>query len=417
MDIASYVDGIVRRARAASRVVATASTEAKNLALLGAAESIERAGEFLSQANAKDIAAAEKRNLSPAMIDRLSLDENRIGSMARGLREVAALPDPVGEVIAGWRRPNGLEIRKVRVPLGVIVIIYESRPNVTVDAAALTLKSGNACILRGGSEAINSNVALHSLLCEALDGSGLPLDAVQLVETTDRAVVGELLTKREYVDVVVPRGGKGLIERVVTESTIPVIKHYEGVCHVYVDASADADKATAIVMNAKCQRPGVCNAVETLLVHSSRSSLLSRMADQLGARGVEIRADARTRALLPEAGEATAEDWRTEYRAPILSVKLVDSLAEAIEHINTYGSQHSDAIVTEDLASARTFTEQVDASAVFVNASTRFNDGGEFGLGAEIGISTDKRHARGPVGARELTSYKFLVFGDGHIRR
>jgi len=417
MDIAAYVDDMAGRARAAARVLADASTDAKNKALLATADIIGKEQEFLAEANAKDIAGAEGRGLSPAMIDRLKLDKKRVASMAQGLREVAALADPVGEIIAGWRRPNGLEITKVRVPLGVILMIYESRPNVTVDAAALTLKSGNAVILRGGSEAINSNLALHELLCRGLDAAGLQRDAVQMVETTDRVAVGELLKKKESIDVVIPRGGKGLIERVVTESTIPVIKHYEGVCHVYVDADADADKARKIVINAKCQRPGVCNAVETLLVHSSRCELLAELGKDLSARGVELRADAKSRSVLPDAVEATEEDWRTEYLAPILSIKLVDSVNEAIEHINTYGSGHSDAIVTEALAAAGKFSRQVDASAVFVNASTRFNDGGQFGLGAEIGISTDKLHARGPVGARELTSYKFIVLGDGHIRQ
>lgn len=368
-------------------------------------------------ANARDLEAASTFGLTAAQVDRLRLDAARIGSIAKSLRDVAALPDPIGETLSGSKRPNGLEIRKVRVPLGTVFFIYESRPNVTADAAAICVKSGNAVILRGGKEAQHSSHALVDILCRVARETGIPDGAIQLVGTSDRAAVGHFLALSEFIDVAIPRGGKGLIERVSAEARMPVIKHYDGNCHVYVDESADASMATEIVVNSKCQRMGVCNACESLLVHRAIAGrVLPLLADALIARGVEIRGDNGTCQLVSDAVAATEDDWSEEYLGPKISVKIVDDLQGAIEHINRYGSHHTDAIVTTDLRAAERFVNEVDSSAVMVNASTRFNDGGEFGLGAEIGISTDKFHARGPCGLNELTTYKYIVSGSGQIR-
>jgi glutamate-5-semialdehyde dehydrogenase len=408
---------LARQAKAASAQLAPAPTAAKNRWLLAAASALEsRRGELL-EANAKDVAAAPEFGLNAAAIDRLTLDPKRIAAMAEGLRQVAALPDPVGEVREAAQRPNGLQVMKVGVPLGVVVFIYESRPNVTADAAALCVKSGNAVILRGGKEAIHSNTALHRLLADELPRAGLPADAVQLVPIADRQVVSYLLGMRDLIDLVIPRGGKSLIQRVASEAKMPVLKHFDGVCHVYVDAAADLDAAERIVLNAKCQRPGTCNAAECLLVHRAvADQFLPRIGAALAKAGVEVRGDAETRKRIPGAKAATDEDYRTEYLDLVLSVKVVADLAEAVSHVAEYGSHHTDAIVTRDLAAARDFARMVDSAAVMVNASTRFNDGFELGLGAEIGISTDRFHARGPCGLRELTTYKYVVTGDGHVR-
>ncbi len=413
-DFADYCAALGRRARAAARALASLTTAAKDAWLRAAADALEKHTDELLAANERDLAAAEANGLTKAQIDRLRLTPVRIKAAADGMREVAALPDPVGRVLEGGVRPNGLRVTKVGVPLGVILFIYESRPNVTVDAAALAVKSGNALILRGGKEAMHSNVALHRVLVGA---GGLPADAVQLVDTPDRAAVGHLLRLRESIDLVIPRGGEGLIERVSREATMPVLKHYRGNCHVYVDRAADLDMATRIVVNAKCQRPGVCNAAESLLVHRDiAEGFLPTAAAALRDRGVELRGCERTRALVQAARPATEDDYAAEYLDLILSVKVVDSLEAAADHIARYGSGHTEAIVTDDLRAAERFTAIVDSSAVMVNASTRFNDGFELGLGAEIGISTDKLHARGPCGLRELTSYKYVVRGDGHVR-
>jgi glutamate-5-semialdehyde dehydrogenase len=409
--------GIARRARAASRALLDVSTLDKNNALVRMAERILEAREEIRAANAKDLEAGRAAGLSEALLDRLELTDKRIDGMADALRNVAHLKDPVGAVLDGWTLPNGLQLSKVRCPIGVVFIIYESRPNVTADAASLCLKSGNACILRGGKESIQSNLAIHRILAAACAETGLPADAIQLIETTDRAAVPVLLKLSDLIDVVVPRGGKGLIQAVVENSTIPVVKHYEGICHTYVDASADLEMALEICFNAKCQRPGTCNAMETLLVHEQvAGEFLPRMAERFREAGVELRGCERTRAILPDAAEATEEDWRTEYLALILSIRVVGSLDEAIEHINQYGSAHSDAIVTRDFDAAQAFCRRVDSATVYVNASTRFTDGGQFGLGAEIGISTDKLHARGPMALEELTSYKWIVLGSGQLR-
>jgi glutamate-5-semialdehyde dehydrogenase len=406
---------LAERARAAARELATAPTEEKNAALRGMAAALRERASGIIEANAEDLAAGE--SLSPAMKDRLKLDQKRIEKMAVGVEQVAGLPDPVGEVLNETTRPNGLVIRKVRVPIGVIAIIYESRPNVTADAASLCLKSGNATVLRGGKESITSNIAIGKVLSEALRAESLPPEAIQVVSTTDRAAVGELLKLDDLVDLIIPRGGKGLIRRVVEESTIPVIKHYEGICHVYVDEAADLDMAHGTAMNAKVQRPGVCNAMETLLVHRAvAAEFLPRIAASMKEAGVELRGDEDSRTLVPDMKPATEEDWRTEYLGLILSVKVVDDLGQAIDHIETYGSHHSDCIITKDGAAAQQFLERVGSACVFHNASTRFSDGYEFGMGAEIGISTDKLHARGPMGLEELTSYKYLVLGDGQLR-
>ena len=418
MNVKDYMNELGSNAKKAGREISRTESGKKNAALLKIAEVIERNSERLIAENAKDLAAGEANGLDAAMLDRLALTPKSINAMIEGLQQVAALPDPVGEITNLSYRPSGIQVGQMRVPLGVIGIIYESRPNVTVDAAALCLKSGNACILRGGSESIHSNQAIAACIAQGLAEVGLPVDAVQIVATADRAAVGELITMSHYVDVIVPRGGKSLIERISKEATIPVLKHLDGICHVYVDDEADLDKAIAISMNAKTHRYGVCNAMETLLVADSiASAVLPFLAAQLLEKGVELRGCPKTRAIVRSCLQATEEDWMTEYLAPILSIKVVSGLDEAIEHINHYGSLHTDAIITENYGKARRFLREVDASSVMVNASTRFADGFEYGLGAEIGISTDKLHARGPVGLQGLTSLKFIVLGDGHIRQ
>lgn len=416
-DLIAYTRKVAAQARAASRKLVTATGGQKNDWLRRSADAIRRRSAELIAENARDLERAPEFGLTDAQVDRLRLDETRLEKVALALEDVAMLPDPIGEVLDSNVRPNGLVVTRVRVPLGVVFFIYESRPNVTVDAAALCVKSGNAVILRGGKEAFHSNVAFYRLLAETLAETGLPEHAVQLVETTDRAAVGEFLKMHESIDVTIPRGGKSLIERVSSEATMPVIKHFDGVCHVYVDASADVEMACEIVQNSKCQRTGVCNAAESMLIHKEIApQLLPLLGRNLTEAGVEIRGDARTCALVPGAVAASDDDYRTEYLGLKISAKVVDSLDEAIAHINEYGSHHTDAIVTRDLAASRQFTNEVDSAAVIVNASTRFNDGGEFGLGAEIGISTDKFHARGPCGLRELTSYKYVAHGSGQVR-
>jgi len=417
-DIKSYMLEVGRRARAASREVARADTAAKNRALLAAAKAVRRDAKKLLAANAEDVKSARAAGKDAAFIDRLTLTEKTIESMAEGLEQVAKLPDPVGEIGELHEQPSGIKVGRMRVPLGVIGIVYESRPNVTADAAALCLKAGNACILRGGSESVLSNLAIAACVHEALRAAGLPEDAVQVIETADRAAVGQLLSMNEYVDIIVPRGGKDLIERVMRESRIPMIKHLDGVCHVYIDERADIEKAIRIADNAKTQRYGVCNAMETLLVAEKIApKLLPRLAKIYADKGVELRGDEKSRALVSGMKPATEEDWYAEYLAPILAVRVVKDLDAAMAHIGKYGSQHTDAIVTEDEAHARRFLREVDSSSVLVNASTRFADGFEYGLGAEIGISTDKLHARGPVGLEGLTSQKYVVFGSGQIRQ
>ncbi|MBG6497820.1 glutamate-5-semialdehyde dehydrogenase [Pseudomonas aeruginosa] len=416
--VLDYMSRLGRDARAASRVLARAATAQKNRALLAAADALDAARAELSHANEQDLAAGRANGLEPAMRDRLALTPARIDDMIEGLRQVATLPDPIGEIRDMRYVPSGIQIGKMRVPLGVVGIIYEARPNVTIDAASLCLKSGNATILRGGSEAIHSNQAIARCIQQGLAEAGLPAAAVQVVETTDRAAVGALISMPEYVDVIVPRGGKGLIERISREAKVPVIKHLDGICHVYIDVAADLDKAIRVADNAKTQRYAPCNTMETLLVHAGIAErVLPPLATIYREKGVELRGDAAPRALLgADVLEATEEDWRTEYNAPILSIRIVDGLDAAIEHINTYGSQHTDAIITENFSDARRFLAEVDSASVMVNASTRFADGFEYGLGAEIGISTDKLHARGPVGLEGLTSEKYVVFGDGHVR-
>ena len=416
-DLKQYCLDVARRARRASAELALVTGEQKTAWLRRSARLLVERSVALAEANRLDISAAGDYGLTDAQIDRLRLTPERIDGIAQALNEVAMLPEPVGEIISSSIRPNGLEVQKVRVPLGVIFFIFESRPNVTADAAALCVKSGNAVILRGGKEAVHSNLAIAQIMAEAAAEAGLPGDAVQLIETTDRAAVGHFLNMPEWIDVAIPRGGEGLIRRVTEEAKMPVIKHFAGNCHVYVDRAAEAELAERLVVNAKCQRMGVCNAAESLVIHADvADSLLPRLGKALGAEGIELRADARARALLPEAKKATEEDFATEYLGPILSVVVVDSLDEAVEHINRYSSKHTEAIVTRDLDTAREFATRIDSSAVMINASTRFNDGGEFGLGAEIGISTDKFHARGPCGLNELTSYKYVVYGKGQCR-
>ena len=416
-DIEDSVVALCRGARQAARGLATAGTATKNAALRAAAAQLRARGEAVIQANRGDVSAARANGLSAALVDRLTLTPPRVEAMASGLDEIAALPDPVGETIARWRRPNGLEIAQVRIPIGVVGMIYESRPNVTADAAGLCLKSGNAVILKGGSEAFATSRAITACLAEGVAGAGLPAAAVQLIPTTDRQAVAALLRQRDLVDVIVPRGGPSLIEAITTQSTIPVIQHYAGICHVYVDDRADLAMAEAIAVNAKVQRPGVCNAMETLLVHRDVADrFLPQVAAPLRAAGVELRGCPRTRAILPDAAVATEDDWRTEYLDLILSVRVVDSLDDAVAHIATYGTGHSDAIVTDSVAHAQAFVATVDSAAVYVNASTRFTDGFEFGFGAEVGISTNRLHARGPMGLRELTTYKYVIQGNGQIR-
>jgi glutamate-5-semialdehyde dehydrogenase len=417
MDVQTYMHGVGRAARAASRLVATASTDTKNEALVAIADALQRNSARVLAANAADVATARAKNLDDALVDRLTLTERSIAAMSDGLQQIAKLPDPIGEIIDLRYRPSGIQVGRMRIPLGVIGIIYESRPNVTADAAGLCLKSGNAAILRGGSEAIESNQAIAACVHEGLGAAGLPEAAVQMVQTTDRAAVGELITMEEYVDVIVPRGGKGLIERLQRESRIPMIKHLDGVCHVYIDDKADLDKAVRVADNAKTQRLGTCNTMETLLVARGIAPLvLPVLARIYREKGIELRGDDEARAIAGDMKQASEEDWYTEYLGPILAVRVVSGLDQAIEHITIYGSQHTDAIVTEDLTRARRFLREVDSSSVMVNASTRFADGYEFGLGAEIGISTNKLHARGPVGLEGLTSLKWVVIGDGHVR-
>jgi glutamate-5-semialdehyde dehydrogenase len=417
MDIKTYMEGIGKAARAASRDTAKASTAAKNAALLAMAKIVRERKDALLAANAADVEEAKAAGLDAAMIDRLTLTAKGVETMAQGLEQVAALADPVGEITDLKRRPTGIQVGRMRVPLGVVGIIYEARPNVTADAAALCLKSGNAAILRGGKEALRCNQAIAACVREGLKSAGLPEAAVQVVETTDREAVGHLVAMPEYVDVIVPRGGKGLIERVAKEARVPVIKHLDGNCHVYLDESADAAMALKIVDNAKTQRLGTCNTAESLLVaRPVAATLLPQVAKMLTARGVEIRGCAETRALVPQAKAATEEDYYTEYLAAIISCKVVADVDEAIAHINKYSSAHTDAIVTENYSNAMRFLREVDSSSVMVNASTRFADGFEYGLGAEIGISTDKFHARGPVGLEGLTSQKWIVLGDGEVR-
>src|SRR3954471_10225705 len=406
-----------KRARTASRLVAKADTATKNRALVLTAEAIERDVARLLAANALDLEAARAKQLDAPLIDRLTLTERTVADMADGLRQIATLPDPIGEISELKQQPSGIKVGRMRVPIGVVAIIYESRPNVTADAAGLCLKAGNACILRGGSEALHSNQAIAACVHSGLKAAGLPEAAVQVIDTTDRAAVGELLRMNDYVDIVVPRGGKSLIERVMQESRIPMIKHLDGVCHVYIDDKADEEKAIRIADNAKTQRLGTCNTMETLLVaRGIAARVLPRLAKIYRDKGIELRGDDATRELMAEIKPATEEDWYTEYLGPILAVRVVDGLDQAMDHIAHYGSQHTDAIVTEDKSRAERFLREVDSSSVMVNASTRFADGYEFGLGAEIGISTDKLHARGPVGLEGLTSRKWVVFGEGQIR-
>lgn len=417
MSVQDYMHNLGRQARAASRLMAAADTGRKNSALLAIGEAVDAARELLAAENARDMDAGRTNGLDAALLDRLELTPARIDAMVEGLKQVAGLADPCGEITDLKYRPSGIQVGKMRVPLGVVGIIYESRPNVTIDAAALCLKSGNAAILRGGSEAIHSNRAIAHCIASGLEKAGLPAAAVQVVETTDREAVGTLISMPEYVDVIVPRGGKGLIERISRDAKVAVIKHLDGICHVYIDDKADLDKAFDIALNSKTHRYGVCNAMETLLVAQSQAAaILPRLAQAFADKGVELRGCEKTRGILTDINAATEEDWQTEYLAPILAIKLVADMDEAIAHINHYSSQHTDAIVTEDYTLARRFLAEVDSSSVMVNASTRFADGFEYGLGAEIGISTDKIHARGPVGLDGLTSQKWVVLGDGHIR-
>jgi glutamate-5-semialdehyde dehydrogenase len=417
-DIAAYMRSLGEAARDASRIAARADTRAKNQALQATASSLRSNASRILAANARDVEAARAAKHDDAFLDRLALSEKSIEAMARGVEEIVALPDPVGEISDLRYRPSGIQVGMMRVPLGVIGIVYESRPNVTVDAAALCLKSGNATILRGGSEAIHSNGAIAACIAEGLREAQLPEQAVQLIETTDRAAVGHLIADEAHVDVIVPRGGKSLIERVSREAKVPVLKHLDGVCHVYVDARANVDMALAIADNAKTQRYSPCNTMETLLVHADIAKrFLPKIASIYEAKGVEMRGDAASRAIVPQMKVATEDDWYEEYLAPIVAIALVDSLDDAIAHIAKYGSQHTDAIVTDDYTNAMRFLREVDSSSVMVNASTRFADGFEYGLGAEIGISTNKLHARGPVGLEGLTSRKWIVLGSGQVRK
>jgi len=416
-DIKTYMQDLGKKARAASTILAAVESKQKNDALIAIADRLIEQSETLKTENAKDLQAGKEKGLQDAMLDRLALTDDGIHKMAEGLRQIAALADPVGEMNDLRFMPSGIQVGKMRVPLGVIGIIYESRPNVTADAAALCLKSGNATILRGGSEAIHSNKAVAACIQYGLQQAGLPSDCVQVVETTDREAVGELLRLKDFVDVIIPRGGKGLIERVSNDSLIPVIKHLDGICHVYIDDDTDTEKALNITFNSKSQRYGTCNTLETLLIAESRAAdILPQLKTLFDKEGVELRGCEKTQDII-ECNKAVEEDWKTEYLAPILSIKVVDNMDEAIKHINTYSSQHTDCIVTQDISKTRRFMREVDSASVMVNASTRFADGFEYGLGAEIGISTDKLHARGPVGLEGLTSLKFVVFGDGHLRQ
>lgn len=418
MDIQQYMNDVGQRARAAARQVARASTGEKNAALLAIAEVLQSRRAQVLQANAEDVAAGRASGLDAALLDRLSINDKTFDGMLEGLRQVTALPDPIGTITDMSYRPSGIQVGKMRAPLGVVGIIYESRPNVTVEAASLCLKSGNACILRGGSEAIRANRVIAQCVREGLKQAGLPEDAVQVIDTTDRAAVGLLVAMPEFVDVIVPRGGKGLIERVAAEAKVPVIKHLDGICHVYIDDEADTQKALDIAFNSKCHRYGVCNAMETLLVHEKvAAAFLPAIKKRYDEKQVKLRGCVNTQRILAGIVAATNEDWSTEYLAPVLAIKIVQDLDEAMTHINDYGSHHTDSIVTENFTKARRFINEVDSSSVMVNASTRFADGYEYGLGAEIGISTDKFHARGPVGLEGLTSQKYVVLGDGHIRQ
>ncbi len=415
-DIKDYMQTLGKQARSASAVLSAAESRQKNDALHKIADTLLEQRDYLKSENQKDLQAAREKGLEEAMVDRLALKDATIDTMAEGLRQIAALADPVGEISDLRYVPSGIQVGRMRVPLGVIGIIYESRPNVTIDAAALCLKSGNATLLRGGSEAIHSNKALAECIQTGLKAVDLPGECVQVIETTDRAAVGELLRLKDSVDVIIPRGGKGLIERVSKESLIPVIKHLDGICHVYIDDDAHAEKAMAVTFNSKSQRYGTCNTLETLLLAASRAEeMLPHIKAMFDEEGVELRGCDKTRDII-DCKPATEEDWHTEYLAPILSIKVVEDMDEAIAHINQYSSQHTDSIITQDISKTRRFMREVDSSSVMVNASTRFADGFEYGLGAEIGISTDKLHARGPVGLEGLTSLKFVVFGDGHIR-
>lgn len=417
MDITAYMQSLGANARAASRVIASATTDVKNAALQAIHDALTADRELILAANAKDMANGQANHLEDSLLDRLALDDSRFNGMLEGLRQVIALPDPIGEMTDFTYRPSGIQLGKMRVPLGVIGIIYESRPNVTLEAASLCLKSGNATILRGGSEATNSNNAIAASISKGLVKAGMPATIIQVVEVTDRAAVGQLISMPEFVDVIVPRGGKGLIERISKDSRVPVIKHLDGNCHVFIDREADHDKAIKIAINAKTHRYGVCNAMETLLIDEPvAAALLPVLTEQYRAKGVELRGCERSRSLIGDLLVASEDDWYTEYLAPVLAIKVIDGVEAAIEHINQYGSHHTDAIVTENYTRARRFLAAVDSSSVMVNASTRFADGFEYGLGAEIGISTDKIHVRGPVGLEGLTSQKWIVFGDGQIR-
>ncbi len=417
-DLARYCQELADRAQAATRQLAGTTGEKRTAALRRIAEHLLTRSQAIIDANAKDLAAARAAGLSDALVDRLTLDEKRVRAMAETVGQIAGQTDPVGQIIEGHTRPNGLRIEKVRVPIGVVLIIFESRPNVTCDAAALCIKSGNAVILRGGKEAVYSNAAIAACVRDGLTEAGLDPNCVQLVETTDRAAVGHLLKLEGKIDLAIPRGGESLIRAVVKQAHIPVIKHYTGNCHVYVDAGANDQMALDICMNAKTQRPGVCNAAETILFHQAAADrgLLTRVCDELAIAGVQVRGDERTRRLFPAVAAATEDDWRTEYLDLTIAVGVVDSLDQAVDHINRYGSKHTDAIVTSDIGAAQRFVGGVDSANVMVNCSTRFSDGGQYGLGAEIGISTDKLHARGPMGAADLTTYKWVVRGDGQVR-
>jgi len=415
--VKDYMLQLGQRARVASREISRADTEIKNRALNTIADNIDHAAEKLKQANNLDLEEGRAKGLDDALLDRLELTDGRIAAMSEGLRQIALLPDPIGEITGLAERPSGIKVGRMRVPLGVIGIIYESRPNVTADAAGLCLKAGNACILRGGSEAIHSNQAIAECIRQGLEETGLAADIVQVIETVDRAAVGEMLQLKDFIDVIIPRGGKGLIERVSSESKIPVIKHLHGVCHVYIDAEADREKAINVAFNAKTQRYGTCNTMETLLVSEAiAEKVLPELCAKYKAEGVELRGCVKTRAIVDSIVEATEEDWDTEYLAPILSIRVVKDVDDAMDHINQHSSQHTESIITENKTTADRFLREVDSSSVMVNASTRFADGFEYGLGAEIGISTDKLHARGPVGLEGLTSQKYIVIGDGHIR-
>ena len=416
-DVAAYMTEVGERARAAARRLAAAATAPKNAALMAIADDLAAQRDFLKAENARDLEAGREKGLDDALLDRLALSDKVIDGMIEGVRQIASLPDPVGEITGLNFRPTGIQVGRMRVPLGVVGIIYESRPNVTVDAAALCLKSGNATVLRGGSEAFHSNQAIAACVRRGLESAGLPADAVQVLATTDRAAVGAMITMPEYVDVIIPRGGKGLIERISREARVPVIKHLDGICHVYIDGEADLEKAIRVAFNAKTQRYGTCNTMETLLVAEDvAEAVLPELGRMYIDKGVELRGCPTTRNLVPGSIAATDEDWDTEYLAPILSIKVVKDMDEAIDHIEAHSSRHTETIVTENITRARRFLREVDSSSVMVNASTRFADGFEYGLGAEIGISTDKFHARGPVGLEGLTSQKFVVLGDGHVR-